>query len=310
MRERVTRERKESDDDGKIRFRNKPFMARVFSDGDGPVSCTPVVYDEFRCCGVGIFINGDRGHIWGPVVPRDLIAAWRGTEVLRRLNTISQRTLCAAYYSGVRNPNESDLLYYVKPTIAIIGREAYDEIMSMPVPEQIVRAILDNQKDDFPPSLFPITDEILAGTIRWRQEFADNRIIHPYEINPWEGAKKETIAGFEMLLDSYARSHDVPRRCMEMWDVERALLALVDKNANMIHHDSVLVALAGVVGSVASENEKQAFNHSAVWLVSKPLPVQSRIFFWRRQQQTLLTRGGADELLRRLFLEYFLPVNE
>lgn len=314
---------------GKIHFQNEPFMARVDGKGDEPIKCTPVVYDEISKCGVGVFYeDGHDGQVWGMVIPRDLIAAWRGTEVLRRLNTIGFGTLCAAYNTGVRDPHESDMELYVELTIAKIGRPAYDEIMAMLVPEQIVRAILDNQKDDFAPDIYPITNEVRVGTIQWRQEFADAGVKHPDEISKAKKrAQEETVAKFEWLLASYAGSRSLSRQCMGMNSVEGALLTLVEKGANWSHPDHVLVALAGVVGELAisefsmsilpfgprsreeyeaqmDKTKEKAFYHSALWLASNA--GRSRFAFWKRQQGSF-TRNSAKELLHRLLGEYFPP---
>lgn len=315
---------------GKIHFQNEPFMARVADKGGELIKCTPVVYDEMSNCGVGVFYEDGKGQVWGMVTPRNLVAAWRGTEVLRRLDTIEHGTLAAAYYTGVRDPHESDMKSYVEPTIAKIGRATYNEIMAMPVPEQIIRAILDNQKDDFAPALYPITDEVRAGTIQWRQEFADAGIKHPDEIDAKKRAQEETVAKFERLLASYAGSRNLSRQCMGMDYVEDALLTLVDKGANQTHPDHVLVALAGVVGELAisefsmtmlpfgpcsheeynaqmDKTKERAFDHSASWLASNS--GRSRLAFWKRQQDSF-TRTSAKELLRRLLGEYFPPKSE
>lgn len=166
----------------KIHFRNEPFMAHVADKGSEMIKCTPVVYDDLTNCGVGVFYEDGSGDVWGLLTPRNLITAWRGTEVLRRLDTVEEGTLCAAYTTGERNPHKSDMKR-IEPIIEKIGRKAYDKIMSMPVPEQIIRAILDNQQDDLPPDLEPITEEVEAGTIEWRQEFADAGIKRHTEIN-------------------------------------------------------------------------------------------------------------------------------
>ena len=73
--------------EAKIHFRNQPFMARVDGQGEEPIECTPVVYDTPSTCGVGVLFEDGRGQTWGLLSPRNLIAAWRGTEVLRRLDT-------------------------------------------------------------------------------------------------------------------------------------------------------------------------------------------------------------------------------
>lgn len=318
--------------DGKVHFRNEPFMARVAGKGDEAIKCTPVVYDEKSNCGVGVFYEDGHGVVWGMVTPRNLIAAWRGTEVLRRLDTIESGTLCAAYYTGVRDPHESDMKSHVEPTIAKIGRAAYDEIMAMPVPEQIIRAILDHQTEDCAPDLYPITDEVRAGTIQWRQEFADAGIKHPDEIDAMKRAQEETVARFERLLASYAGSRNLSRQCMGMDYVEGALLTLVDKGAARVHPDHVLVALAGVVGELAiSEfsmsmlpfglsNRKEydaqmdgtrqsAIKHSARWLVSTSRI--RRLQFWRlpRDREVFSERQALIRLTAMLH-EYFPPKSE
>jgi hypothetical protein len=315
---------------GKIHFENEPFMARVAGKGDNPIQCTPVVYDEMSNCGIGVFYEDGQGQVWGMVTPRNLIATWRGTEVLRRLDTIEHGTLCAAYYTGVRDPHESDMKSHVEPTIAKIGRGVYNAIMAMPVPDQIVRAILDNQEDDFAPALYPITDEVRAGTIQWRQEFADAGIKHPDEIDAKKRAQEETVAKFERLLASYARSRSLSRQCMGMNYVEGALLTLVDKGANQTHPDHVLVALAGVVSELAisefsmtmlpfgprsreeyeiqmDKTKEKAVDRSASWLASNS--GRLRFAFWKRQQDSF-TRNNVRELLRRLLGEYFPSKSE
>lgn len=317
---------------GKIHFRNEPFMARVAGKGDEPIKCTPVVYDEMSNCGVGVFYEDGKGQVWGMVTPRNLVAAWRGTEVLRRLDTIEHGTLSSAYYTGVRDPHESDMKSHVEPTVAKIGRAAYDKIMAAPVPEQIVRAILDNQKDDFAPALYPITDEVRAGTIQWRQEFADAGVKHPDEIDAKKRAQEETVTKFERLLASYAGSRNLSRQCMGMDYVEGALLTLVDKGANQTHPDHVLVALAGVVGELAisefamtmlpfgprsheeydaqmDRTKESAIRHSADWLVSTS---RNRLFqFWRpRREREVFNERRALIRLTAMLLQYFPKKSE
>jgi len=164
---------------GKIHFRGVPFVARVV--GQGVIKCTPIVYEIDSSCGIGVlYEDSQKGQTWGLFSPRNIIAAWRGTEVLRHLDLIKDNTLATAYYAGLRDPHDSDKKRYVEPMILNIGRGVYDKIMRMPVPEEIIRVILDNQGDEFPPHLYPIAEEVRAGTIKWRKEFADVGIEHPY----------------------------------------------------------------------------------------------------------------------------------
>lgn len=317
----------------KIHFKNEPFTARVAGNGNDMMKCTPVVYDEASTCGVGVLFENGHGQVWGLTSPRNLITAWRATEVLCLLASVESGTLCAAYFAGQREPHESDVKSHVDPIIAKIGRQAYNEIMARRVPEEIVRAILDNQKgSDHPaPDLWPITDEVRAGTIQWRQEFTDAGIVHPDVVDAKKRAQEQVIARFEQLLSFYARSRDLPRQCLGMGQVEAALLTLDSKGATQKLSDRVLVALSGVVGELASfefmmgimpfggasspeDDERQlnsakrrALGHSATWLASNWK--RPRFAFWRRPKESF-TQKGALELLSRLLEEYFPQESE
>lgn len=311
-----------------IHFKNEPFMALVPEQGDQPIKCTPVVYDAEYNCGVGIFYENGKGQTWGLVCPRNLIAAWRGTEVLRLLKVIEHGTLHDAYHVGLRNPNESDFERVIKPTIELIGKETHDRIMSMPVPETIIRAILDNQGDESKPDLYPITEEVRAGTIEWRQEFTDAGIRHPNEIDAEKKAQEDIIAKHEELLASYASAANLPRDCMGMGNVEGALLTIVEKGADKVHPAHVVVALAATVGSLATaelamsmfpvgprtvdeadrfmdEQKDQALTNTANWL---SVVTRGSRFSWKGLfggNKDTLSFDNAKQLLDKLLTEYF-----
>jgi hypothetical protein len=316
----------------KIRFENKSFMARVEGRGNNKIECTPVVYDDPFDCGVGVYFNDgkDEGLVWGMMSPRNLIAAWRATEVLRRLDNIESGTLCDAFYTGVRDPHSSDMESHVKPTIAKIGQKAYKEIMSLPVPEQIIRAITDNQGEDFPPSRYPVTEEVRAGTIKWRQEFATVGIEHPDEVDVKEREQKMIIEKFDILLSRYAKEHGRSRRCVGMLEIEGILIDLVKRGAHQKNSDLVLVSLAIAVGHVLSyestlklmpslkcifksqeeydswieKKKKEGVSEASIWLVSQSN--YPSLFFWRKKQDSF-TLDSAKKLLSALFEMYFPP---
>jgi hypothetical protein len=234
----------------KIHFKNEPFMAIVQGKGEKPITCIPVVYDHPFNFGLGIvFENGD-GQIWGLVSPRNMITAWRGTEVLRLLNKIEFGTLSAAYYSGERNLNDSDRKR-VKQVIDIIGKKAYDKIMSMPIPEKIIEAMIECQSDEFKPDLYPITDEVRVGTIKWREEFFELGIKHPFDVDAEDEKNARTIKKFSRLLNSYATSKKLPKECLGMNYVKGALLTILEKKGSEKYPDYTLIALAGVIGDLA-----------------------------------------------------------
>ncbi len=271
-------------------------------------------------CGVGIRFEDGKVQIWGLVHPRDLITAWRATEVLKHLNFINPNfTLCAAYYTGSRNLHDDDRKRYVDPIISKIGRETYTKIMAMPIPEKIIRAILDNQGHDYSPSLFPIEYEIKAGALKWRPEFAD-AMSDPEKDYAKEEARKKIISKFEPLLVSYAKFRNQPRHCIGMDDVERALLKLAKKGTDETHSNRVAVALAGAaadfLASDYSENmlldpvgTHDAIYRSARWLT---LSVLGKPRFFRKRAH-LATASDfnkiIEELLLRLLEEYFPAAN-
>ncbi len=306
-----------------IPFKNQPFTARVWDLGNGSIVCTPVIINSESHCGIGVFNESGNGTVWGPVIPRNLITAWRGTEVLRHLDTIGFGTLCNAYYTGGRNPRESDKKQYIDPIIEKIGQTVYDGIMILLVPEEIIRAILDNQSGQLKPNICEITDEVRAGTIKWRQEFVDAGIEHPHVVDTRRRAQNETIAKFEDLLISYGESCNLPRECLGMSSIEGALLKIVAWATKMDFPDYVIIALAGVVGDVATSDFamnlassvfdaprggesdtalNNAINQSAKWLTRNS--GHSRFVFWK-SGPIGLTSKEAKTMLRRLFEEYF-----
>lgn len=174
-------------DETHICFRNKPFMATVIERGNGLTVCTPVVYNDLSSCGVGLFFSNGRKEICGTSKPRDLIAAWRATEILSRINIIKSKTLSDALKAGIRSPTEHnpDFVRSCHRVITKVSPLVYNEIMKIPVPDQIVKAILDNQHGNprCRPDLGPITDEVRAETLAWRKEFAAAGVEHPHNVN-------------------------------------------------------------------------------------------------------------------------------
>ncbi|MDP3052578.1 MAG: hypothetical protein Q8N22_01320 [bacterium] len=312
------------DTKGKIYFKNEPFMAVVEGRGDNPVKCTPIVYDGRdpssafgNECGAGILFEDGKIYSWGLWQPRNLIVSWRATEILRRLNVIKKHDFCAAYSAGCHRISDSDREKYVKPIIAKIGNQTYKEIMAMPVPETIIRAILDNQGQDFSPSLFPISYEVKAGTIKWRQEFADAGIENPDEVDARKFRQDKKISRFERLLVSYAKSQGLPRHCIRMDKVEKILLDLIEKGADEAYSDNIVVSMAGTAADfIASDFAKsmqldhagthEAISCSARWLTLYILG-KPRFFRRRAHLATLsdIKNKIVEPLLLRLLEEYF-----
>lgn len=299
----------------KIVFSGEPFWSHV--DGEKR-AITPVVFDGHEC-GLGIIYGGGKERkSYGMITPRDLIAAWRGTEVLRCLCVIEEDTLLKAYHTGSRFPLWEDEVRYINPIIEIIGQSTYRRIMNKPVSEAIIRFILDNQNDDmFSPQLSGLTEEVGAGTIQWRSEFAAAGLERP--VTGWEKSetKKRILRYFEPLLSSYAEAMGLSRKnCVIMEEIERTLIKLVQNAWILSHSSHILVALAGVVGGirfnaigesrrgVSLETQNHILKKNSRWL--SRVSGYSR-FFWKPRRS--LSPKQADERLR-LLLDDCFPLYE
>lgn len=144
--------------------RFKPFKAYLHSRG--VVKCTPVIYNDLSGCGTGIMYEDNSGAT-SIIYPRNLIAAWRGTEFIRHFKTIKHETLYVVYYAGMRNiKNETHL----RRILSVVGWKKYEEIMSISVPQIVIDMITKKEAEE-PPLLYPLEEEIRAGTIRNEQAY-------------------------------------------------------------------------------------------------------------------------------------------
>jgi hypothetical protein len=226
--------------ESKIHHQSLPFTAYV-QEQDRTLEVAPFAYEDFASCGLGVRYPNGKVQTWGVLSPRNLIASWRATEILRFLSRIEYGTLAAAYAAALREPSLDDQKTR-KTIITQIGWETYAHIMSMPVPEEIIQAIIDSQDNDWPLDTWPIAQEVRAGTIEWRQDFAD--------IDAKTNCHEVIVANFEKLLSSYASFCGLPRHCVDMGYVESALITIVDKAVP--EPDAVVVGLAGLVGELTA----------------------------------------------------------
>ena len=307
-------------------------MARVEGRGEAPIRCRPIVYENHLGCGIGIIYDDgtDEARGLGLVGQRNHIASWRATEILRRLKAIGPRTLYWTYRAAVRGPKLPVWRRPANPIVREIGLAAYRTIMSMPVPEAAIRTILVCHEAGLRPDLYPIVEEARAGTIKWRQEFDDAGILHPDAIDVLERERKQILADLNWLVSSYANHCRVAPNTFVMRNIEGALVALVREGARASQPEHVVVALAGIVGKLASAEcvamtmpgaflasdalasemrmeTKQAIGASAEWLASGGLfspSLLSRLLFWETPLQRIRL-GEAMPLLARLLEEYF-----
>jgi hypothetical protein len=300
-----------------IHFKGEPFMAIVEGRGETPVKCIPVVWDGRDSgawggsCGAGVLFEDGQKYVWGLDSPRDLITSWRATEILRRLKVIKKREFCGAYYAASRYLSKDDRKTFAETVIAKIGNKTRNEILAMPVPETIIRAILDNQNDKPAPDFFPIAEELKTGTLRWRPEF-DKFMTDSMGIST-EFGRGKMLAKFEPLLISYAKFRNRPRQCIGMDDVENTLIKLMEKGVET-HPNRIAVALTGAAADMLpcdfTPKYLQLDIHGSIslsveWLTNSIL---GKPRFFRRHMH--LTNAAEfqkmiQELLTRLLEEYF-----
>lgn len=291
-----------------IVFRGTPFAVRLKKNGDSLAKVTPVVcYDGSYVCGIGLLCN-DTSLMFNHTAlhwPHDLIAAWRGTEILASISgiDITAVTLFVVYLAGVRDPVLAERETYVQQLINQLGIEKYEQIMKKRVPEEIIRAILENQHKKSPPTLHSIPDEVRAGTMDWRPAFDDAGVKHPDQIEAERRRQGEIIAQFEELLASYAAARNIPRQSSGMRFIEGALLELVVEK-EMLHTcaKKELVALASVVGELNARHFALQISPypTHIWNETTASAVIQSVVEWFFQGEST-TEDGRDQMSWALY---------
>lgn len=223
-------------------------------------------------------------RIWGLVTPHDLLTCWRGTLILQEVNNLEESDLCNAYYAGRRNPHDSDK-HCVGEITAKIGEDTYDAIMACPIPEEVVSLIIKLTDEGEHVALWPITEEVRAGTLVWRSDFARIGVKHPQQVADREVAEKSVVARYDSYLTDYAKSHDYPRKCMIMWNIEGVIVDAVEKGVEAQHGQDVVLgiaiahahggtaALAAFVGFGDEDSIKRSVSEgvrkASKWLISR-----------------------------------------
>ena len=300
---------------GEIIYLGTPFMAIVDGNGGKDTVCIPAVYNSIDHCGVVISYE-NQVDVCGPIVPRKVVESWRATELLRLMSRIENKTLCYTFKAAYRKPEELEPVDYV---ISTIGKDAYDQVMMMPVPDEVIQAIIDLQCDGaFAPEIDTITEEIRAGTVKWRPEFASFGIERPEEADAREKLIDETAERFEELLQSYASFISHSRGSLRMQNIEVVLASLAAHEVDKECGDDLALALAGAVGSMlkgyprklialyqplpGKRDVSEAIRKSSEWL-AKTKRI-SPIYFWR-EADPLSDKEKAREAIEGLFAKFF-----
>jgi hypothetical protein len=254
-----------SPDNHRFPYVGEGFKA-VVDNMDVLSNCVPVISNDDGYCGVGVTYSTPNGDmetaVWGTVIPRNLIAGWRATLILPYLTRIGNGTLSSCYYAACREPKGSDQKR-ADEMIAQIGIDTHKRIMATPIPEDLIRFIIDSQGDELEADIWPITAEVRAGTLEWYEAFSYLGVKY-YNAIPSEIARKEAaLARFEQLFANLANFREYPRHCPGMDMVEDRVFELLEQSIKQ--SDEVIVALA-FFESELSWNSKNAMNEAASWL--------------------------------------------
>ncbi len=311
-----------------IIFKNDPFNARVSGEGNGSMKCVPLVVDvnegvsRYR---LAVYCKGRKKRhyiVSEDVAPwsntsNDLIAGWRGMEILRHFDHINKDILQVAYYAGVRYIESPHIQSYVDLFISGMDQKVYEEIMSAMIPEDVVRKIVDIQEENKDPAnLLSIAGEVSKGTIRYGPLLAE------LGMKMTNRSDRKTKGGdlfrFEKALISYAVNKRIPRESGNMYDLERVLLKLIEKGVYRSYSEREIVAIAGILSEMqayeplrnarnAAEFEKvrskmktELIGESLVWIFSGS--VFAKIFSWKADQKIY---NSAEKKLRGAVDKYF-----
>ena len=187
--------------DDRFVYCGEPFTAVVEDKGVEPILCTPAIYYDWQdqivpSSGIAVKYPDGTASLWALLRDCNYIDIWHAVEVLRRHSSIANDTLCKCHYTGKRDDNPKDWERYIADTIDNIGRLAYDEIMAMPVPKQVVELVLHDLRElprkEHRHHHRSIANEVRAGTLEWREEFTAAGVKHPNDIDAanWAEAKQ------------------------------------------------------------------------------------------------------------------------
>lgn len=297
-----------------IRFKGERFESFANNRNDGkPTICTPVIFNDGIHCGVGIIANNEILR-YGLFAPCDYIASWRAGEILRRLKLVGQDTLCGAYYAGNRSlVNSIDEEQDTKLVIEGIGKEQYHQVMSLPIPEEVVQVLVNDLRHQaLKPDLYPLTEEVEAGTLPWREEFSAIGVLRPEErrakITRYNAVVNETNKDLYSLVTTIG----IDQMYMGIHDIRNTLVKLFDMKINEKHPPYILVAIATIMSDVTVAQMNSFTSFRMVEKIAKWVSQTSgypRFSFFKKRKPGTLSPTEASDLLQKLASAYF-PLNK
>lgn len=312
---------------GRLCLRGKPFTTRILDYRGEPKEVTPAVFNDIGERGIALLFNNGTVLVALCSHPHDMIAMWRTMEAVRHFDLIRLPLIDDVYLALTRLPEDEDdrkkKEKSVKRLVAKIGRDRYDEIMSLPVPEQILRAILGHQKYGLAPDLVTIFNEVKAGNLEWREAFAAAGIKHPDALAAETKERAEKLAPFETLLAAHAKSQKMSREANQMYHIENALLTLIEKGAvgkqltGVIFvvavvkgvftniHLRMNMALSGMLNEEDRNKEFAAFITENILLAAKAISTKWNKLPSLQSPQISISESEATKLIIDLLNEYF-----
>ncbi len=147
----------------KIHRYKPPFEAYV-REKRKSMECIPAICNDMFFCGTGVMHNDHTG-IFSVAEERNIVAAWRGTHIIRFFDTVDTNTLCAAYYTAMRGFPAEFAEKYVHPTIRKLGMKNYRKVMSIKIPREIIEMVMRGQLEENAPPISQLEKEVFAGTV-------------------------------------------------------------------------------------------------------------------------------------------------
>jgi hypothetical protein len=181
--------------------------------------------------------------LWGLVTPHDLLTCWRGMLILQEVKNLDEADLCNAYYAGQRDVHSSDQRG-VDEIRGKIGSDRYNAIMSMPIPEEVISLIIKLTDDGEHVALWPITEEVEAGTLQWRDDFARIGAKHPQQVKDREEAEKRLIARYERYLEEYAKAHNLSLDAWGMNGIKGGIVNAVERGLEQTYGEDIVFGVA------------------------------------------------------------------
>ncbi|MFZ2025058.1 MAG: hypothetical protein WAV51_02150 [Microgenomates group bacterium] len=207
-------------------------------------------------------------RFWALVSPHNLICSWRGMLILEQMLTLGDSDMCDAYYAGQRNPHQSDK-ERVDKVRRKIGDKVYESILNQKIPDEISNLFVELTDKGDSVALWPITEEVRAGTLQWREDFKRIGAKHPSEEDARKTAEEKLLHRYDKYLSDYASEFRYERECMIMWGIEGTIVDAYEKGVEQDYGQDIALGIAivrahGGVAAMAASFFSHGRNPNAV----------------------------------------------